>query len=63
MPSSSPRATKDFTKKRERGRLHWRRLASRLKARGFGFHIAFSSLLSRYPNPRPHPIYVVNAWS
>ena len=30
MPSSSPRATEDFTKKRERGKLHWTRLASRL---------------------------------
>ena len=29
MPSSSPRATEAFTKKRERGRLRWRRLGSR----------------------------------
>ena len=50
-----------FTNKRERGRSHWRRLASRLKARGFGFHTAFSSLLSRYPNHGPRPIYMVNA--
>ena len=57
--SSSPRATDDFTKKRERGRSHWRRLASRLKARGLGFHIAFSSLLQRYPNRGPRPIYMV----
>ena len=35
--SSSPRATEDFTNKRERGRSHWRRLASRLKARGSDF--------------------------
>jgi len=61
-PSSSPRVTEVFTKERERGRLHWRRLASRLKALGFGFHIAFSSLLSRYPNPGPRPIYVIRAW-
>ena len=38
----------NFTKKRERGRSHWRRLASRLKGWGFGFLITFSSLLSRY---------------
>ena len=61
MPSSSPRATEAFTKKRERGRLRWRRLGSSLKARGFGFHIAFLSLLSRYPNPGPRPIYVFRA--
>jgi len=61
-PSSSPRATKAFTKKRERGRMRWRRLGSRLKARGFGFHIAFLSLLSRYHNPGPRPIYVFRAW-
>ena len=60
-PSSSPRATEEFTKKRERRRSLWRRLASRLKARGFGF-LAFSSLLSRYPNRGPHPIYMVNDW-
>ena len=30
-PSSSPRATIDFTKKREGGRLHWRRLGSRIE--------------------------------
>ena len=58
--SSSPRAIKDFTKKKERRRSHWRRLASRLKARGFGF-LTFSSLLSRYPNHGPRPIYMVNA--
>ena len=52
----------NFTKKRERGRSHWRRLASRLKGRGFGFLITFSSLLSRYPNRGPRPIYMVNDW-